>query len=158
MSSELVLNSIPTNLRLPDGVRAQHIESDLYGICERLKEYDSAMSIVMLQQGDLVRWAIMERGPDGVERQVCRVKELDARVLDDVRKMAAIPLKERMRIIEAEIAEERRQRDIIADEELYEKIGGSFYDNLYKCGFTHNAKPMSVRPLGPAAKRAGRKV
>lgn len=154
---ELILD-VPTNLRLPPGTKARHVDSDMWNICERLREYDPRMSIIMLEYAAGVRWAIMERGPDGVDRMVCRVKELDARVIDECRRMAAIPADERLKVLEAEIAKERAQADTDAQDALYEKIGGGFYDGLYASGFTQSAKPMSVRPLNRAARRAGRKI
>lgn len=165
LSSLVIAGSTPTNFRLPRGSRADYVTSDVYDICNRLKAIDPRLSVIQLSHVDGRKaYAISDQGPDGVERLVfrvgpgCEIDELDARVITKIEWIRRIDVKDRQAQLEKELAKEKADREEDGREGLYDKIGGKWYDALYAGGFTGSAKPMSVRPLGPTARRAGRKA
>lgn len=145
-------------MRLPVGGHGAQVDSDLYGICERLREYDPNVRVTLLTQDALFAWSVGEVGPDGVLREILRTKELDGRIIDRLNYIRSVPVEERVKAIEADYDRERAAREEHESEDLYDKIGGGIYDNLFRCGFSHQPKPMSVRPLNRAARRAGRRA
>lgn len=164
-SSLLSVAGVPTNLRLPEGSTLAYCEPDLYNICERLRELDEALSvIVMKDDAGGAAFAITERTRQGVEELVmrvgpgCKIDALDARVIEHIEWIRRIPAAERAAQIEREIAAEARSREEQKSEKLYEDIGGSFYDNLFKCGFVTTPKPESRKPMNATAIRAGRRI
>lgn len=111
------------------------VESDLYHICERIKEIDPRLFIIQLSAGDRCSYAVMERCDDGVERLVSRHIELDARVLDKMLELRSIPFEKRFAAIEAQIDKEEEERRTKESEEFYERMGGPMYTELANCGF-----------------------
>lgn len=163
ISSLVIAGSTPTNFRLPRGSRADYVTGDVYDICARLKAIDPRLSVIQLSHVDGRKvYAISDQGPDGVERLVfrvgpdCEIDELDARVIEKIEWIRRVDVKDRVTILEKELAREKAAREDDEREDLYEKIGGKWYDAAYKSGMVDSAKPMSVRPLNATAKRAGR--
>lgn len=112
------------------------VESDMYDICNRVKEIDPSLFIVLLQSQEKgYVYAIMEKCEDGVERLVYKVKELDERVLERLRYLMKYPLTERMAELEKE--EYKMKRDAKEDEieELYERMGAPMQHQLVRDGF-----------------------
>lgn len=135
--SELVIpgNASPNNLSLPEGTQAIMVESDMYSICDRVKEISSDLFIVLLQDDNKYSYAIMEKCKDGVERLVYKVKELDGRVLDRLRYLMKVPLTERMETLEKEehrMEKDRKEQEV---EELYERMGEPMRWQLQHDGF-----------------------
>lgn len=140
----------PTNLHLPPEAEAIPVDSDLYEICERIKEISRDLYILLTIYPDGGQtYVIMEKCKDGVDRLCYRVKELDGRVLDKLRWMLHMPLDERLAKLEAEeykIEEERIDQE---HEELYERVGGPMWHDLEKCGFIQ--RPVSYPKRGVKA-------
>jgi hypothetical protein len=107
----------PSNLTVPASRRYTAVEADLYNICERIKEIDPNLRVVM-HEGRDEPWVVVERGPDGEERFVSRYAELDARVLEDLRYMLAVPFEKRLQVVEAKIKENNDQIGKMSDEQM----------------------------------------
>lgn len=141
----------PDNLSLDPSVRASLVESDMYDICERIKEIDPNLKIVHLIDGETQSFVIMETGKDGKEYYVMKAKELDARILEKLRYLLHVPFEERIRILEKgnkefEAAEHERELD-----ELYERVGRPMWTELERTGFID--RPVSY-PKKPKRKDA----
>jgi hypothetical protein len=144
------------------------VENDVFSICERIKEIDPNLKVILLEWDEKVDtrghtaicscpackpYAIMETSDDGVERLVCKVRELDERVLTELRRMIAIPFAKRFEELEkieaaAKAAEEERQF-----EELYERMGGPMWKELEKCGFIDGPRAASYAKGGLRGRR-----
>lgn len=138
MATDLLLPSglAPTNLHLRPSVKAAYVTHDLYDIAKQMREIDPNLYAVQLEEFDDCAYAIMEHCDDGLERLVFRVPALDGRVIAKLRHLMAVPLHERMALVEAE--ERRSERENKANEldELYERFGGQMRHDLARCGFT----------------------
>jgi len=148
MAANLVLPDgvRPSNLHLPEGTSATYIDQDVFGICEQIREIDSNLSVIVLQNGGGYAFAIMERGRDGVEHLILRVKQLDGRVIRELREMAAVPLAVRLKHFEErefKLESERHDNEL---EELYERMGGPMWTELERCGFIQ--RPVSYAKRG----------
>lgn len=161
----LIVAGVPTNITLPVGSRGTHVDSDLHDIAARIAEIDSALRLVLLEHVDgRAVWAVTEVDRRGVESLVfrigpgCEIDALDGRVIDKLQWIRRIPASERAAKIERELAAEAAAREEHSREKLYEDMGGSFYNNLFKCGFVTTPKPESLRPLNKTARRAGRRI
>lgn len=163
--SPIAIAGVPTNIRLPDGSRATHVESDLYNIAERLLELGAPrLSLALLEHVDGgAVWAVMETDESGVERLVfrvgkgCEITELDGRVVERVQFLRAVPVSTRLRILEAEIDAERKGREADKAEDMYERLGGPMYSQLARLGFIDTPRTESMRPQNATARRAGRR-
>lgn len=126
----------PSNLEVPYGYSDVHVDGDLYNICERVKEISPDLFIIPLPEGSGPwRFSIGERCKDGVERLVFHTRELDGRVVDELRRIMAMPLNERLRKLEQEEHQfdaDERERQL---DELYETVGRPMWTELEKCGF-----------------------
>jgi len=131
----LTIAGRPTNLHLPDATQTTLVDSDLYHICDRIAEIDPRLFIVHLAHGEKDAFAIMERCEDGVDRLVFKVAELDARVVDRLREIQAIPFEKRFEELEKREMETNRKRNEEAMDELYERLGGPMYTQLAKDNF-----------------------
>src|SRR5437868_5076558 len=102
MAHSLVLpNRIaPSNLHLRDSVTTTFVDGDLYHIADRIKELSEDLYIVQLEEGGQYGYAIMEHCRDGVDRLVFRTPALDGRVVDKLKYLMSVPLKERFAIAE----------------------------------------------------------
>ncbi len=155
---ELIVSGVPSNINVPRGVHVAEVTGDIYSICERLKEYDPRIRVTPLRDDANYKFSIGEIGPDGVLRQILMAEELDERIIERLRYIQAVPLTERVRAIEADYDKEQARKADEEAEHLYETVGKTIHENLFSCGFTHMPKPMSVRPLNRAARRAGRGI
>lgn len=86
-----MLMPTPFGLRTP----ARFVEHDVYNVCQRIKEIDSRLQVV-LQEGHKMPWVVMENCADGNCRMVKRYEELSPAILDDLRRMLAIPFEKRI--------------------------------------------------------------
>jgi hypothetical protein len=98
--SESIYAPRPENLRMKG---ATHVSSDLYDICNRIREVDPSLFIVYHPDHQTHPYVVMEHCRDGEDRIVKRYATLDARVLEDLRYMLAVPFDERWKRIAAEV-------------------------------------------------------
>ena len=159
--SGLVIDSKPTNLRLPPELGSAFVDSDMFGICERLKAYDPNLSVILL---DGANFAIVETDSNGVENLVfrvgpgCEIDALDGRVFAKLNYIRSVPADVRLREMEAEIAREREAMIEERKEKMWENMGAPLYSNLARLGFIDTPRTESLRPQNRAARRAGRRM
>lgn len=164
--TNLIINGVPSNIRLPQGSRATHVESDLHDIAARLLDLGPPrLSLELLEHVDgAAVWAVCETSLDNIESLVfrvgpgCHIDALDGRVIERVQFLRAVPVSERLKIIEADIDRERERRHQDASEALYEKLGAPMYANLARLGFTGAPRVENIRPQNKTARRAGRRM
>jgi hypothetical protein len=154
MATDLMLPAglAPSNLHLRSSVTARLVENDVFDIAKRASAIDPRLHIWELSEDDEHAYVVMEHGEDGVERLIFRVSELDARVLERLRYIMAVPLSERFAALEKDElrhAEQRKQDEL---DELYENLGGQMRHDLARCGFT-GPLPMSAPLRNPTAMR-----
>lgn len=162
----LVIAGVPSNIRLPPGSRATHVDSDMHSISSRLREIDPNLFVALIEHadGEQAVWAVCETDRTGVESLVfrvgpgCQIDALDQRVITHIEWIRRIPADQRAREIQKQLDIEEVARADTERDTMYEKMGGSLYDNLFKCGFVMTPKPESYRPLNRTARRAGRKI
>lgn len=161
----LVIAGVPSNIRLPLGSRATHVDSDMHNISARLREYDPNVCAVFVEHVDgRAIWSICETDRTGRMTLVfrvgpgCAIDALDGRVIQRLQYLQSVPLAERARQLEAECLRDAEARREHEREKLYEDIGGSFYSNLHKCGFISSPRSESMVPTNKTARRAGRKI
>ena len=138
----------PSNLHFAADVAVKMVDSDVYNICDRIREISDRLYIVVASRPDEYCFVIMESCDDGVDRMVYKLKELDGRVIERLREMMAVPLGERLRRLEIEehkFNEERREEDL---EELYERLGRPMWTELERCGFI-DGRGVSYPKRGP---------
>lgn len=128
-------SAAPNNLHFAEDVKATIIEADLYNICERLREVDPSLFIILLEDGNDHRFTIMEKCDDGWDRLVWSVDALDARVIDKARYLKSVPFEHR--VDEAEKVEARMiaEKEAEAFEEFYDKLGGPMKRQFAHDGF-----------------------
>jgi len=136
----------PSNLHLPPGTKIEYIHSDVFNICKYLKEIDDSLYVVLLTGDEKFAWAIMEDCKDGLQRLVFKVADLDARVLDRLRKIMALPLKERIARIDAEHKKLEEVQKEYKKDEAVENIALPMYTELEKTGFLQ--RPVSYPKRG----------
>jgi hypothetical protein len=142
----------PSNLHLRPSVKTQYVDGDMFDICERLAEIDPRLYIVQLHEDDEANYMIMEHCSDGVQRAVIPrgVKELDARVLEQVQYMLHVPFEHRLAAAEAQVEKADADHHEAVLDEMYDKMGGEFRRQLEHDGFiTHRG--VSYPKLGVAA-------
>lgn len=143
----------PNNLHYGSNVKASLVESDVYNICERLREIDPSLFIIALTEGDKSAFVVMERCQDGVERLVAKFKKLDQRVLEKCERLKAIPFEQRFKVIEEQIdQEEQEQREAELDE-LYEKVGAPMLRDLERTNFIDPRSKAVYAPMSKIAMR-----
>jgi len=125
----------PNNLRF-QGV-AHVVESDVYNICERIREVDPDLFIVVADppRPDGKNFIVMEIDQSGAESLVSRYEELDARIIEDVERMRKIPLPQRLEQLEKDNKKFERAEQERMEEELYERLGGPMWHQLEHDGF-----------------------
>ena len=109
----------PENLRLH---QKYEITSDVYNICQRVKELDPNLLIVVHPKHPQP-YVVMERGPDHVDRFVARFEELDDRVIQRLQHMLAVPLEHRIAEIDRLNNEENDARGRMTDEQKENVFG-----------------------------------
>ncbi len=161
----IIINGVPSNIRLPEGSRASHVDSDLHNISGRLRELDGNLFLALIEHvgGDAI-WAVCETNREGVETLVfrvgpgCEIDALDGRVIEKLNYIRSVPVHERIARLEREIDAEREAKHAEGLERLYDSWGGDLYDGLFRYGFVNEQRPESVRKLNKTAKRAGRRI
>jgi hypothetical protein len=116
--------STQLQLPIPDNLVAKgyrHVESDLYNICERIKEVSPRLRLIFHERHPKKPWVVMEDCADGVERFVARYAVPDARILENLRYMLAVPFDERMKKVEAEV-EAHNEAHSEMDPEVIERM------------------------------------
>jgi hypothetical protein len=143
VSTKLLLptGAVPSNLHFPEDVDVQYVDSDMYGISERVSEISPDLHIWQLSkdspesEGGKLSYMVTESCVDGVERLVFKVKELDARVLHKLSELFAVPLQERYEKLAAEnYRYEQKAKEDQADE-LYERLGRPMWTQMEHDGF-----------------------
>lgn len=127
MSRPTFLAPVPDNLRAK---KHQYVTSDVYGICDRIKQIDRSLFVV-LQEEHAKPWVIVEHCADGIERFVKRYEHLDASILEDLRYMLAIPFDKRVERISKE-AEAENDRLTAIDEEKHERFLWDWKDSAVR--------------------------
>lgn len=136
-AKELVLPGVtPANLKLDGRYRSALVTSDMYNICNRLAELNPRLMIHELVDtftGEHA-YCIMEQTPDG-DKLVFKTKELDARVLEEVRYLMSVPFEYRyaqsLKLIE-KLEAEAHQKEL---DELYENLGRQMLSQFEHDGF-----------------------
>lgn len=148
MTVVIPATSRPSNLHLPPGVKLETIESDVFGICDQIREISDRLFIVVMHQGSQHACAIMERCDDNVDRLIFRVKQLDGRVVKRLRRMMGMSFEDRYKEAEREEFRMKEQEEEAAFEELYERMGAPMWSQLDRDGFIQ--RPVSYPKVGVA--------
>lgn len=136
-----VLQGRPSNLHPPVGSHVNEVESDVYHVCERIKEkFGDKVYIVVMDDGSNYCFTAMERCADGTDMLIKKYKELTPAILNDLDFMLRIDLKQRMRIIEAENDKWEADWAEAAAEKQYEEIGAPMWVELERAGFIQRPK------------------
>jgi hypothetical protein len=134
---DLILPGVsPTNLVMGGRFETFSVTNDVYNICERLAELNPRLWIHGLRDinTDEVAFCIMEKTPRGDEL-VFKTRELDARIIEEVRYLMAVPLAKRVEQMDR-ILQEREQAAHEAElDKLYETMGEQFRYQLWHDGF-----------------------
>ena len=134
----MLVTPIPTNLRLDmsgDRHTSAVVGSDLYGIAERVRELDPNLMIVFHEDRE-EPFTVMENCKDGVVRFVARYKELDSRIIDDLRYMLNVPFEERLKKVEREI--DKANADLEKpDDEVLDWLASEMRRDMKKYGIVH---------------------
>jgi hypothetical protein len=144
------------------GTKVKYVTSDIFNICNRIREISPRLYLIELEQhsreGQKWGYAVVEQCIDGVDRVVCRVgkRDLDARLLEKLRYIMGVDLNERIAIVERERESWERQYADDAAEELFDTLGGQMHRDLVANGFTGAPFPTSYRPMNRTARRHGR--
>lgn len=149
--SSLALSIRPDNFRAPPGVM---IESDVFGVCERMKELDKNLFLYALDPpvefaGKTYRFSVTEMCVDGVERLVQRFEELDARIDKKLAYMLHVPFEKRLAEAEQQEAKAEQQRKDDELTKLYEGVGRPMLTDLEKCGFIQRSVSYPKRGVKP---------
>lgn len=125
----------PNNLQF-QGV-AHVVDSDVYNICDRVKEISPRLHIVVADppRPDGKNFIVMEESKPGDWMCVARYEALDDRVIKHLQELRAVPLQDRLAKLEKEEAEWEKKSQEDAADELYERMGGPMWTQLEKDGF-----------------------
>lgn len=150
MSSGIILpgSTAPSNLRLADNVRAIPIDSDLYDICERVKQISPKLRIVQLDNNKTAVWMVLELCEDNVERKVLKTDALDGRVLKRLEYIMGVPFEHRYKMLEEENRKYEAQYKEDALDKLYEDMGRPMWTQLERDGFI-DGRNVSFPKRGP---------
>lgn len=139
-----LLMPIPDNL-VQKGHR--YVDSDLYNICERVKEISPRLRILHQPRRPDAPWIVFEQCTDGVERFVSRYSALDARILTDLRRMLAIPAKQRLAAAEKAVEEHNKKlSEAKTETEEFEKLAWGLQKSLVESNISRGA-PVSRRKV-----------
>jgi hypothetical protein len=162
--SSLVIDGVPTNIRLPEGSRATHVDSDLYGIAERIRELDPRYTLSLIEHVDgSAIWAVCEPDLSGVEHLIfrvgpgCEIDALDDRVIKRLEFLRFVPLERRYEEAAREAARQVKVRRAEQSERMYAALGAPMYSQLARLGFVDTPRSESMRPTNATARRAGRR-
>lgn len=137
----------PSNLQAPS--LGTIVESDVFDICNRVKEIDPELTIVANDEGHAKRFSIQHIDKRGDAYLVMTTDHLDARILDDLQYLLHVPFEQRY--AEAERREAKAEVELMEQqrERLYERLGHQFYVQLDRCGFIQ--RPDSYRKMNRRA-------
>ena len=144
--SDLLIPGTPDNLRLPPHLRGvKTVEGDLYNVCNRIKEIDPNLYVV-LHDGQEKPFVVMENCLDGEQRMVKRYAQLDASILEDLQRMLRIPfakrfLEEAERVDAYNEAQENAWMESEAHEKLIFDMGRALRESNIAAGRT---EPVSM--------------
>lgn len=141
--SGLIAAGRPSNLQTP--TLGTLVESDIFDICNRIKEIDPDLTVVANDEGHAHRFSIQHIDKHGNAYLVMTADELDARIINDLQYLLHVPFEQRYAEAEkreraAELASMEHQR-----ESLYEKLGHQFYVQLDRCGFIQRSDILPKR-------------
>lgn len=146
----------PTNLSLPPGTGIAYVDADMYDICERVKEISPDIKIVAYDNdGSKYTHGICEDTPSKLALifkvgPACPdTPVLDGRVISKLRRLLAVPLDERLKLIEKEEAKYEADCKENELEELYETMGRPMWTQLEHDGFI--TRPVSYPKVGVAS-------
>lgn len=134
--SQLLAAGRPSNLRTP-GLNAI-VESDVFDICNRVKEIDPDLVVWANDENHQHRFTVQGIDREGNEYPILFVDELDGRVITELQRrmyIQQIPFAKRWAEFEKLEAQQEKARDEAEREKLYEKMGYQFYRQLDRCGF-----------------------
>lgn len=148
----------PTNLSLPPGTGVAYVDSDVFDICNRVKEVDPNLKVVVYEgQEDKYTHGIVEDTRDGI-KLVFKIgpasketPELDGRVIRKLVRLQSVPLNERLKLIEKEEAAYEREWKENQLDELYENLGRPMWTQLEHDGFI-DSRGISYPKLGVSSK------
>lgn len=127
----------PANLRSNARLNVQAVDSDVYNVCERLRELNDRLYVNTIDDDhDKSRtFVIMEETPTG-SQVVFRTRKLDARVVEHVRYLLHVPFAERFAAAERlmdkwEAEDKENELDKMAEE-----MGLEMQYDLKRLGFT----------------------
>lgn len=146
---------VPTPMGLQlNGQYCRFVESDVYNVVNRMKEIDPNLYVI-LHEGHDMPWVVMEKCADGEVRMVKRYEELTPTILDDLRRMLAVPFQKRIDEMqrEADAMNDAAKRHRESDD--YQEFLWDFKKTLYECGFTHDRNYTSRPNDGKRRKRGG---
>lgn len=100
----------PSNLRYTGNEQMQLVESDVFNVCQRIKELDPNLFVV-LHKGHEKPFVVVEMSRDGEERMVKRYAELTPSILHDLQRMLKIPWEQRFKQLAREVDEHNEARE-----------------------------------------------
>lgn len=162
--ASMVIAGQPSNIHLPDGSRATHVEHDLLCIAERLYELDERLRIDLLEHVDgRAVWAINEETQAGIDLIMLvgpgnKFTELDGRVIEHIEWLRRFSSQERAAMLIKDIEAANAKALVDEREQMWEELGPKFYSALHSCGFLTTARPESYNRLNRTATRAGRRA
>ena len=151
MSDAQFLTPIPDNIRIgwgADFTRPKLVESDVFNVCERIKEIDPRLFVVLQEEHPTHKWVIMENCVDGECRMVKRYENLTPAILEDLRYMLAVPFAERLKILDRDVEESNALAARFMSPEDQEQFVYNFQKGLVDCNFVDPkwSKNMPLKP------------
>ncbi len=148
-----MLTPTPGGLHIK-GKWCRYVESDVYSVVNRMKEIDPNLYVVLHEDHDYP-WVVMEHCRDGEVRFVKRYKELTPAILDDLRRMIAVPFQQRIEEMQREADDANDAKKRYMESDAWQEFVWDFKKTLYECAFTHD-RPYTSRPnKGNRRKRGG---
>lgn len=147
--SSLIAAGKPLNLRS----EATMVESDVYDICNRVREIDPDLTIHVNPDGHRFKFSVQHVDKVGNEYFVCGADELDARLVDRIQYMLHVPFEKRYAEVSAYEDKLRADLDKQQWDKFYENMGQRMFRQLATDGFNnrvHTAHKSAKR------QRAGR--
>jgi hypothetical protein len=108
------------------------VEGDVFNIAARVKMIDPSLS-VLLQEGHPKPWVVVETNATG-EHMVQRYERLDPEILEDLRRMAAIPFEKRYRELADAVDAENTAPSTGLTDEQFELFAWNLRKNILKYG------------------------
>lgn len=137
----------PSNLKLPERFKVIPLESDMYNICDRIKEISPNLFIELLvdEKTGAQAWVIQENTING-PKEVFKTEELDGRVIEHCQYLLKVPFEKRFAEAERLARKDMADYETKQMDKLMERLAGPFLRQLYHDGFVHGAKPNANLP------------